>query len=227
MSTILAIEGAVLGLSTAVQNLVRSWNLGHRFCTVESGFDCAGGVTAYSYYAGKFFDVLFTVEAIFNINIPFLIHIALVPLKHFLGCAGIISNTFRAMKESLSLYRQQQFLKIFEKLAWKGSDTRNVLAGTIEHFDEPGFLESLPEKFKKIIAGNKPQLKRLLDKIDSGDQKTAQIAAQKAEELFTHWTARNIRDKLAEISTLSELELERALPVWLHTDIANLEDKLT
>ena len=216
-NTIVAAEGAILGLSTAAQNLVRSVTENNRFCTVESGFEFAGGLTAYSYYAGKFFDVLFTIENIFTINIPFLMHIALLPLKHFLGVAGIIGNTFRAVKESLSLYRQHQFLKIFEKHAWKGSDTRNVLAGTIEHFGEPEFQEALPEKFKKIIAGKKPLLEKLLQKIDSGDQK----AAQKAEQLFARWTARNIRDKLAEIATLSTLELERALPVWLNTDIAN------
>jgi hypothetical protein len=216
-NTIVAVEGAILGLSTAAQNLVRSVTEHNRFCTVESGFEFAGGLTAYSYYAGKFLDVLFTIENIFTINIPFLIHIALLPLKHFLGIAGIIGNTFRAVKESLSLYRQHQFLKIFEKHAWKGSDTRNVLAGTIENFDEPKFQEALPEKFKKIIAGKKPLLERLLKKIDSGDQEAAKLA----EKIFAHWTARNIRDKLAEITALSALELERALPVWLNTDIAD------
>lgn len=216
-TTIVAAEGAILGLSTAAQNLARSVTEHNRFCTVESGFEFASGLTAYSYYAGKFFDVLFTIETIFTVNIPFLINIALVPLKHFLGFAGIVSNAFRAVKESLSLYRQHQFLKIFEKHAWKGSDTRNVLAGTIEHFDDPKFQEALPEKFKTIIAGKKPLLERLLKKIDSGDQKAAEIA----DKLFAHWTARNIRDKLAEIANLSELELERALPVWLYTDIAN------
>jgi hypothetical protein len=215
MSTItdklVAAEGSILGLSTAAQNLARSVSEHNRFCTIESGFDFAGGLTAYSYYAGKFFDVLPTIETIFNVNIPFLIDIALVPLKHFLGFAGIISNTFRAVKESLSLYRQHEFLKIFD----------NVLAGTIEHFDQPGFQEALPEKFKKIIAGKKPLLEKLLKKIDSPDQKVAEKAARLAEKVFARWTARNIRDKLAEIATLSALELERALPVWLYTDIAN------
>jgi hypothetical protein len=221
ISTIKAIEGAIVGLTTAATNLVSSWKKGSRVTIAESCFEITGGVVAYSYYSGKFFDVLFTIENLFSTNIPFLLHIALIPLKTFLGCAGVVTNTFRAAHQSLCLYRQHKFLKIFDDHAWKGSDTRNVLAGTIDHFDEPGFQENLPLKFKKIITGKKEKLVSLLNKVDSGDEK----AIAKAEKIFALWKGRHIRDKLAAITKLPDIELERALPLWLNNDIANLGGK--
>jgi len=217
MSIFTKIEGSIIGLSTACNNLIDGFKQDHRICIAESGFEVTGGVTAYAYYAGKFFDVLYSIENIFTVNIPFLVHIAIIPLKHALGSIGGFLNTIRAVKEGLSLYRQNQFLNLFEKHAWKGTDIRSDLAETIEHFDNLEFQANFSPKFARIVTGKKDHLIRLLKKIDSGDQE----AVTRAERIFARWKGRHIRGKLATIARLPAVELERALPLWLNTDITN------
>ncbi len=220
-SAIGAVEDSVIGLSTAANNFARSLIQHNRFCIAESSLELSGGVTAYTYYAGKFFDVLPIIAHLFTDQIPYFIALCTsTALKHFLGGTGIILNVFRGAKESLSLYRQCKFLSLFEKHAWKG--TRNDLAKTIENFDKPGFQESLPLKFRKIITDKKQQLEKLLTKIDSGDQK----AVEKIERVFALLRGRKIHDKLAKITNLPDVELERALPVWLNTDVVNQGGKI-
>ncbi|HEY5235986.1 MAG TPA: hypothetical protein VIJ14_07400 [Rhabdochlamydiaceae bacterium] len=223
-SIIKAMEGAAVGVGPAADNLKRGLREGHTLCIAESGFELSAGSTTYAYYTGKFLNLLPLIASVFTDHIPQIISMIgnLISLQDALGVLGILTNTARAVKESISLYRQRQFISLFEKHAWKGPNIQNALAQTIEHFDKPGFQEALPLKFRNIITGKKHLLERLLTKIDGGDQ----VALEKAERIFARWTGRNIRDKLVTITNLPGVELERALPEWLYRDIVNQGGKI-
>ncbi len=225
MTNILNIaEGAAVGVIPATDNLNHALREGHQLCIIESGLEFSSGLSSYAYYIGKIISLLPTIAGVFTNHIPRFLSVLdkWIPLQQYLGVVGIITNTARGAKEAVSLYRQRQFLSLFERHAWKGANIRNALDKTIKDFDKPRFQEALPPKFTKIITGKKHLLEKLLQKIDGGDQK----ALEKAERIFARWTGRNIRDMLVTITTMPEVELERALPDWLRLDIVNQGGKI-
>ncbi len=226
-NAVIALEGSAVGAGPALTNLSKSLRENHTFCTAESILEVSSGLSTYAYYAGKALDNLATVWRIFTDHLPsFIITLGAtmkaVPISATLGSIGLLINVARVAKECLSLYRQDKFLSIFEKHAWTGTQTRDVLEGTVQNFDNPEFQEKLPLKFRNIITGRKKLLETLLNKIDAGDQK----AIETAERIFARWTNRNILSDLVEIKNLPEVELERALPDWLYLDITNQGGKI-
>ncbi len=217
---VLTLEGSVGGAGPATLGLKRSLREGHTFCVVESSCELSTSVLTYTNYVGKFFANLTVIFQIFTEHLPTIIAaigqvMNLPPLRVTLGCLGEITSIFRLIKESLSFYRQSNFLSIFQKHAWTGENTRNALAKTIANFDDSTFQNRLPLKFRKIITGKKDQLATLLRRVDAGDQ----TAIEKADRVFTRWAGRNIYNHLLEISNLAEVEIERALPDWMNGDL--------
>jgi len=214
------LEGAVTGIGPAAIGLGRSLRQGRTFFVVESGTELATGILTFTNYVSKLYANIETIFSIFMNHIPSVIAavgylMELPPAKIFVNVIGDVTSVFRLAKESLSLHRQNRFISLFNKKAWTGENTGAALATTTTHFDNQEFQQRLPLRLRKIITGKKPQLTKLLNQVKAGDQK----ALEKADRVFQHWAGRNVYAYLVKIESMSEVELERALPDWMNSDL--------
>jgi hypothetical protein len=184
----------------------------------EALFGTANSVTTLSYYLTAIPNGINRISQLFKLHVAPVAAFAItisnkIPLTHLLFGLGWLASSFRFCKESLSLYRQQQFLSIFYKHAWQESKVRNTLKDVIANFDKQTFKQSLPSAFLKEIEtrGGKAYLERLLK----------QPTIAEADALISQWTGNDIRDALEEIKNLPDPSLERSLPVWLFEDITH------
>jgi hypothetical protein len=217
----LALEGAAIGAGPALRNLSRGLREKHAVCTVESTLEVTSGCSSYVYYAGKGVYNLAPVAHVFSSHLPsFLVALEItmdsLPVSATLGSVGIAINAFRLGKESLSLYRQNKFLSIFENHAWTGARIQEVVQEAIQNFENPQFREKLPPQLRGIT---KKRLKRLLAKIEAGDDKVV-----KKIEIFAKWIG--LLRGLEAIKNLPEVELERALPEWLYQHVTHQGGKI-
>ena len=214
---LVAIDGAAGGLYPATKNLTRSVNQGHSICIAESSCELSIGMTNYGYNTGKFLTLLPIIAKVFTDHIPKIISyiVHLIPLDGFLGGLGFITTVATGTKEALAVYRQGQFLSIFQQDAWTGENTKDALKMTIDNFDDAAFQAHLPLKFRKIITGKKDKLITLLDQVKAGDQ----TAIEKADRVFKRWAGYAIHNHLFTVSKLTDVELERALPDWVNEDL--------
>ncbi|HEX2579823.1 MAG TPA: hypothetical protein VHK67_05435 [Rhabdochlamydiaceae bacterium] len=215
------LEGAVTGIGPAVTGLNRSLAQGRSFLVVESGTELATGVLTFGNYVSKFFVNITSIFQIFMDTIPSVITVVgyvmeLPPMKIGVNVIGDVTSVFQLAKESLSLHRQNRFTLLFNKKAWTEDNTKTALATTIAHFDNPVFQERLPLRLRKIITGKKAQLVKLSTQVNAGNQ----TALAKADRVFQHWAGRNVYAYLVKIASMSDVELERALPDWLNADLA-------
>ena len=215
------IEGATIGAVPAYKNLYKALLEKHALGTVESTLELSSGCSSYVYYAGKGVYNLAPVAHVFTTHLPsFLVALEIVmdslPVSATLGSIGLTINTIRLGKESLSLYRQNQFLSIFQKHAWTGARIREVLQEAIQNFDQPQFEEKLP---RQLRGATQKRLESLLAKIESGDEKVV-----KKIELFAK--SISLLSGLEAVKNLPEVELERALPEWLYQDITHKGGKI-
>jgi hypothetical protein len=214
---LVAVDSAAGGLYPAAKNLGRSLHAGHRICVAESSCELSIGMTTYGYNTGKILTLLPVIAKVFTDHIPKIISyvVHLIPLDDFLGGMGFITTVARGTKEALAVYRQTQFLSIFQQDAWTGENTKTALKMTIGNFDDSTFQTRLPLKFRKIITGKKDKLITLLDQVKAGDQ----TAIEKADRVFKRWAGFAIHNHLLKVSRLTDVELERALPDWMNEDL--------
>jgi len=182
----------------------------------ESSFGTASGLTYLSYYLITVPNTLERISQIFKIHAAPAAAVVMavsdrMPLPVMLFYLGVLASGLKFFKESLSLYRQQQFLAIFKKHAWQETKTRHTLKELIENLDKLTFRQSLPQAFLKEIEtrGGKAYLERLFK----------QTTVDEANRLLSLWTGKEIRDVVEEIKNLPASSLERALPEWLFLDI--------
>jgi len=218
---LLLAESAVIGIGPATSNLERGLGSeGSKLCVVESNWELASGSVTLSNYLGKIFDNLATVFQLFTDHIPAPIAaighaMDLVGSRVSLGVIAIATCTFRLVKEAVSYHRQMKFLSIFKKAAWTGQETKSALETTLANFERPEFQQQIPLKLRNIIKGNKGKLNTLLTRVNSGDEKAKEIA----DRVFQHWASRHVYNHLVEIAKMPEVELERALPDWMNSDL--------
>lgn len=221
LNSLLLVEGASIGIGPAAANLKRGLSSeGSRLCIAESDWELASGSATLSNYLTKIFDNLATIFQLFTDHIPAPIAaighaMDLVGSRVGLGVIAIATCTFRLVKESISYHRQMKFLSIFKKAAWTGQETRVALETTIANFDNAKFQQQIPLKLRNIIKGNKGKLNTLLSGVNSGDEKAIKIA----DRVFQHWAGRNVYNHLVEIAKMPEVEVERALPDWMNSDL--------
>ncbi|HEX4840031.1 MAG TPA: hypothetical protein VFU89_06280 [Rhabdochlamydiaceae bacterium] len=218
---LLLAESIVTGIGPAYNNLVRALSSeGSKLCVAESNWELAGGCGTLSNYLIKIFNTLGTAFHLFTHHIPSQViaighAMNLLGTRASVGVIGLATSTFQLVKESISYHRQMKFLSIFKKAAWTGQETKVALETTIANFDNEKFQQQIPLKLRNIIKGNKGKLNTLLRGVNSGDEKAIKIA----DRVFQHWAGRNVYNHLVEIAKLPEVEIERALPDWMNSDL--------
>ncbi|HUD01752.1 MAG TPA: hypothetical protein VMR37_05460, partial [Rhabdochlamydiaceae bacterium] len=91
-------------------------------------------------------------------------------LPFSVGVLGVAASVFRFGRETLSLVRQNEFLSIFKKHAWKGPELRNALE-EIKNLSDVSRERTLPDWLNEDLAlkGGKDYLNDLLKKVYRND----------------------------------------------------------
>lgn len=218
VSTIKYADDVFLGLRIAFKNLIKALDERNGLCATESSFATVGSASNYTYYLAAIPNMVNRVIQLFRVHAPILAAMAQktvdgIPLAAILAALGFATSGFKFGKETVSLIRQQIFLSIFKRNAWKEEKIHETLQEMVKDYDKPTFKQSLPEPFLQNITqrGGKEYLATLLNK----DKLT------EAQGLLSQWTGKKIRDCLEEIKNLPASSLERAMPEWLFQDISD------
>ncbi|MBS0649142.1 MAG: hypothetical protein JSS10_07975 [Verrucomicrobia bacterium] len=218
VSIIKYVDDIWLGFRTAALGLVQAFGERDGVSAAESSLATIGSASYYTYYAAAVPNTVNRAIQIFKLHTHLLANLARktldgIPLPAILAYVGFAASGFKFGKEAVSLIRQQIFLSIFERNAWKETKIRTTLQEMVRDYDRATFKQSLPADFLQTLIerGGKEYLANLL-------------SANKfieAQELLSLWTGKKIRDSLEEIKNLSGSSLERAMPVWLFQEISD------
>jgi hypothetical protein len=211
-------DDVFLGLRIAFKNLIKALDERDGLCATELSFATVGTASNYTYYLAAVPNMVNRVIQLFRVHAPILAAMAQktvdgIPLAAVLAALGFATSGFKLGKETVSLIRQQVFLSIFKRNAWKEEKVHETLQEMVRDYDKPTFKQALPEPFLQNIIqrGGKEYLATLLNK----DKLT------EAQGLLSQWTGKKIRDCLEEIKNLPASSLERAMPEWLFQDISD------
>lgn len=216
VSIIKTVDDISLGLRIAFRNLVKAVDERDGLCATEASFATIGSASNYTYYVAVATNVVNRVIQLFRFHIPLMAAMSQktldgIPLPAILAGLGFATSGFKFGKETVSLIRQQIFLSIFKRHAWKEEKTRETLEEMIRDYDKPTFKQGLPVEFLQTIIerGGKDYLVSLQNNLTE------------AQGFLSQWTGKKIRDCLEEIKNLPASSLERAMPEWLFQEITD------